>query len=126
MNFPDDLLYSPDHIWVRVQDGVSTVGISDFGQKQLGKVVYVDLPKIGQAVTAGQEMGFTVEGAKSMTDMIAPVTGKVIEVNKALADEPTPLHEDPYDTGWVAKIQLIGPLAAELMEAAVYRQNVGA
>lgn len=125
MNFPNDLLYSPDHLWVRVQGGVSTVGLSDYAQEHLGRVVYVDLPKIGQAVTAGEEMGFTVEGAKSMTDLISPVTGKVVEVNRNLADDPAPLHDDPYVSGWMAKIELIGPLSVELMEAAAYRHSVG-
>jgi glycine cleavage system H protein len=126
VNFPDDLLYSPDHLWVRVDGGVSTVGLSDYAQDHLGKIVYVDLPKIGQSVTAGQEMGFTVEGAKSMTDLISPVSGKVVEINKDLADDPTPLHEDPYDSGWMARIELIGSLPGELMEAVAYRQLVGA
>lgn len=126
MNFPDDLLYSPDHLWVRVDGGLSTVGLSDYAQDHLGKIVYVDLPEIGQAVNAGQEMGFTVEGAKSMTDLIAPVSGKVVEINKDLADDPTPLHEDPYDTGWMARIELAGSLPGDLMEAAAYRKTVGA
>lgn len=126
MNIPDDLLYSPDHLWVRIQDGVATVGLSDFAQEQLGKILYVDLPSIGEAVTAGQDMGFTVEAAKSMTDLISPVTGRVVAVNRDLADNPTPLHDDPYASGWLAKIEVIGPLSAELMEAAVYRKFVGA
>jgi glycine cleavage system H protein len=126
VNFPDDLLYSPDHLWVRVQEGVSIVGLSDYAQDHLGKIVYVDLPGIGQTVIAGEEMGFTVEGAKSMTDLISPVTGKVVEINKELADDPTPLHQDPYVSGWMAKIELVGPLSDELMEAAAYRQRVGA
>jgi glycine cleavage system H protein len=126
VNFPDDLLYSPDHLWVRVQEGVSIVGLSDYAQDHLGKIVYVDLPGIGQTVIAGEEMGFTVEGAKSMTDLISPVTGKVVEINKDLADDPTPLHQDPYVSGWMAKIELVGPLSDELMEAAAYRQRVGA
>ncbi len=126
MNFPDDLLYSPDHLWVRVKRGVAIVGLSDFAQAHLGNILYVDLPSIGQAVTAGQEMGFAVEAAKSMTDLISPVTGSVVEVNNSLSDDPAPLNSDPYAAGWLAKIEIIGPLSAELMEAGAYRQSVGA
>jgi glycine cleavage system H protein len=125
VNFPDDLSYSPDHLWVRVDGDVVTVGLSDFAQDQLGRVVYVDLPAIGQAVTAGQEMG-AVESAKSVSDLIAPLSGTVIEVNDSLADHPAPLNDDPYATGWLAKIQLGGSLPAGLLDAAAYRKLVGA
>lgn len=126
MNFPDDLLYSPDHLWVRVQGGVATVGLTYFAQEQVGRVQYVDLPAIGQNVAAGQEMSFTVEAGKTMADIMSPVTGRVVEVHQALADDPAPINDDPYGAGWLAKIELIGPLSAELMEAAVYRRIVGA
>lgn len=126
MNFPDDLLYSPDHLWAHVQEGVATVGPSDFAQEQMGRVQYVDLPGIGLHVVAGREMGFTVEAAKSMTDIMSPVTGTVVEVNRALADDPAPVNDDPYGAGWLAKIELVGPLPADLMQAAAYRRMVGA
>ncbi|MBI4798472.1 MAG: glycine cleavage system protein GcvH [Desulfarculus sp.] len=125
MNIPDDLLYSPEHLWVRAQGTIATVGISDFAQDQLGRVVYVDLPSVGQAVAAGQEMG-AVESAKSVSDLVAPVSGTVIEINEALADNPAPLNDDPYASGWLAKITLSGPLPAGLLDAAAYRQLVGA
>ncbi|MBI5521351.1 MAG: glycine cleavage system protein GcvH [Desulfarculus sp.] len=125
VNFPDDLLYSPGHLWVRAQGGTVTVGISDFAQDQLGRVVYVDLPSVGQAVAAGQEMG-AVESAKSVSDLIAPVSGRVAEINEALADNPAPLNDDPYASGWLARIELSGALPAELVDAAAYRKLVGA
>lgn len=124
MNIPDDLLYSPEHLWVRLQGTKATVGISDFAQDQLGRVVYVDLPALGQAVAAGQEMG-AVESAKSVSDLIAPVTGTVIEINEALADNPAPLNDDAYATGWLAKIEMSGPLPAGLMDAAAYAKLIG-
>lgn len=125
MNFPDDLLYSPDHLWVRAEGAQAFIGISDFAQDQLGRVVYVDLPTIGQAVTAGQEMG-AVESAKSVSDLIAPLTGTVTEVNQALADSPTLLNDDPYATGWLAKIELSGALPDNLLDAVAYKKLVGA
>ena len=125
MNIPDDLLYSPEHLWVRLQGGSVTVGISDFAQDQLGRVVYVDLPSLGQAVAAGQEMG-AVESAKSVSDLIAPVTGTVSRINEALADNPAPLNDDPYASGWLAIMELAGPLPAGLLDAAAYRKLVGA
>ena len=124
MNFPDDLSYSPDHLWIRPEGSIVTVGISDFAQDQLGRVIYVDLPAIGQAVSTGQEMG-AVESAKSVSDLIAPVSGTVKEVNEALADNPAPLNDEPYASGWLAKIELAGPLPAELMDAAAYRKLIG-
>lgn len=124
MNFPDDLRYSPDHLWVRVEGNLAIVGITDFAQDQLGRVVYVDLPSLGQAVTAGQEMG-AVESAKSVSDLIAPVTGTVAEINEALADSPTPLNDDAYATGWLARIELSAPLPGDLLDAAAYRKLVG-
>ncbi|CAO0822103.1 Glycine cleavage system H protein [Desulfarculales bacterium] len=124
MNFPDDLRYSPDHLWVRLEGNLAIVGISDFAQDQLGGVVYVDLPNIGQTVTAGQEMG-AVESAKSVSDLIAPVSGSVVEINEALVDSPTPLNDDAYATGWLAKIELNAPLPAELLDAFTYAKLVG-
>ena len=124
MNFPDDLAYSPEHLWVRHGGEVVTVGISDFAQDQLGKVVYVDLPTPGQAVTAGSEMG-AVESAKSVSDLICPVSGQVVEVNAALNDDPGPLNHDPYGAGWIAMVRLAGPLPAELVNAGAYRASLG-
>lgn len=125
MNFPDELLYSPDHLWVRAAGDTATVGISEFAQGLLGRVGYVDLPSVGQSVTAGQEMGFAAESSKSITDFIAPLTGTVVEVNMALADNPAPLNDDPYGAGWLAKIELSGPLPANLLDAAAYAKLVG-
>ena len=124
MNFPDDLAYSPEHVWVRAGGEVVTVGISDFAQDQLGKVVYVDLPAVDQTVAAGSEMG-AVESAKSVSDLISPVNGQVVEVNPDLGDDPSPLNNDPYGAGWIARVRLDGPLPAELMDAAAYRASLG-
>lgn len=124
MNFPDDLRYSSDHLWVRLIGDIATVGISDFAQDQLGKVIYVDLPAVGQAVSAGAEMG-AVESAKSVSDLIAPVDGVVVEVNPALDETPSLLNDDPYGAGWVAKVRLTASPPAGLMDAAAYRASLG-
>ena len=123
MNFPDDLRYSPDHLWVRLIGDTATVGLSDFAQDQLGKVIYVDLPAVGQIISAGAEMG-AVESAKSVSDLIAPVDGVVVEVNAALADDPSALNHDPYGAGWVARVRLAPPLPAGLMDAVAYQAKL--
>lgn len=124
MNFPSELLYSRGHLWVRPGQGQGvTVGITDFAQDQLGRLVYVDLPRVGQTISAGQEMG-AVESAKSVSDLISPVSGQVTAINEALADNPTLMNDDPYGQGWLAVVELSAPLASELLEAAAYRASV--
>ena len=124
MNFPGDLLYSPEHLWVRdLGQGLVRVGVTDFAQDQLGRVIYVDLPTVGQAVGAGREMG-AVESAKSVSDLICPVDGQVTAVNAELAEEPAPVNDDPYGAGWLAEIKMAGPLPQGLMSSEAYRQTV--
>lgn len=125
MDFPDDLLFHPDHLWVRREDGGRvTVGISDHAQDQLGRVVYVDLPEPGDVVAQGEEMG-AIESAKSVSDLISPVDGEVLEVNDALADDPAPLNDDPYRAGWLAVIKLEGELPDDLLSAEEYQAGLG-
>ena len=126
MTFPDDLLYHAEHLWVRRLDGAEvTIGISDFAQDQLGKVVYVDLPEEEDELEAGSEMG-AIESAKSVSDLIAPVSGVVLEVNAALDDDPSPLNNDPYGAGWLARIKLNDPSELDsLMDAAAYKAAIG-
>lgn len=113
-------------MWVRADGDIATVGISQYGQEQLGSVVYVDLPPVGQAVKAGQELGFTTESQKTIAELLSPVTGSVTEVNQALAVDPAAINIDPYATGWLVKIELNGELPRELLDAAGYRKLVGA
>lgn len=108
---PDGLYYTKDHEWVRVEGDVATVGITDFAQHALGDVTYVDLPKAGKAVRQFAEMA-AVESAKAASDIFAPVTGVVAEVNTALADAPERVNKDPYGEGWLCRIG--GVQAAEL------------
>lgn len=125
MIFPKELRYSEEHLWVREHgDGRATVGITDYAQDQLGKVVYLDLPEVGDEVEAGEEMG-AVESAKSVSDLVSPVSGEVVEVNDDLLDDPSPLNEDPYDTGWLARIRLTeSDEVEELMDVADYRKFI--
>ena len=100
MQIPEDLRYSTDHEWVRVEGGRARVGITDFAQDALGDVVFVDLPDVGAAVAAGASIS-EVESTKSVSDIYAPVSGTIVEVNAELGDAPERLNEDPYGEGWI-------------------------
>jgi len=102
---PDKLYYSKEHEWVRLEGKEATVGITDYAQKQLHEVVYVEVQKEGSEVRQFQAMG-TVESVKSVSEVFSPVTGKIARVNKELSDSPERLNEDPYGKGWLAKISL--------------------
>jgi glycine cleavage system H protein len=124
---PDDLRYTEAHEWVRdLGEGVVRVGITDHAQSQLGDVVFVQLPAVGDAVTAGGAVG-EVESTKSVSDLYAPVTGTVLRVNDALADSPELVNSGPYDDGWMLEVQLADSAAAPidgLLDPAAYRQLV--
>ncbi len=122
MNVPDDLRYSNDHEWARAEGTRMRVGITDYAQDALGDVVFVDLPEIGAEVEAGALLG-EVESTKSVSEIYAPVTGRVVEVNAALSDAPERMNEDPYGDGWICEIEVTddGTLGA-LLDAAAYRQ----
>ena len=108
MNFPSDLLYTSSHEWVRITDGVATVGISDFAQDSLGDVVYFDMPDVGDSLSKGDTLG-EVESVKAVSDVYAPLSGEVLEVNDDLGDNPELINEDPYEKGWIVKLQLSAP-----------------
>ena len=121
MNVPDDLRYSSDHEWVRTEGERLRVGITDYAQDALGDVVFVDLPDVGATVESGATMG-EVESTKSVSDVYAPVSGTVAEVNSDLADAPQRLNEDPYGEGWICTIEPSDPAAVEaLLDAAGYQ-----
>ena len=103
MNIPEDLRYTADHEWVRIDGETATIGITDYAQDSLGDVVYVELPDVGAAVASGEAMS-EVESTKSVSDIIAPIDGTVSEVNGALDDDPAVLNSDPYQAGWICKI----------------------
>ena len=117
MNYPAELQYSRDHEWLRMDDGVAVIGISDFAQSELGDVVFVNLPEVGDEVTAGEPFG-DVESVKAVSDLVCPVTGTVCEINEELLDAPEKLNEDPYGT-WIIKVEKVTD-TEDLLTAAEY------
>ena len=121
MNVPEQLRYSSDHEWVSRDGDVVRVGITDYAQDALGDVVFVQVPSVGDAVKAGDTFG-EVESTKSVSDVYAPVTGTVVEVNEALVDAPQSLNEDPYGDGWICTIRLDDPAEYDaLLDAVAYQ-----
>lgn len=122
MNNPQELKYSREHEWVRVEGNRATVGITDFAQHQLGDVVFVEVPTVGAAVTAGQ--GFSVvESVKAVSDIYSPLSGTVVAVNDALNDTPEIINGDPYGDGWIAVIEMSNPGELDaLLDAAGYEK----
>ena len=117
MNCPAELKYSKSHEWLKEEDGVSVIGISDFAQDALGDVVFVNLPEVGDDAVAGEAFG-DVESVKAVSDLISPVSGTVCEVNEDLLDQPELLNEDPYGT-WIIKVENVTD-TEELLDAAAY------
>ncbi len=119
-NVPEDLHYSKDHEWVRVEGDVAVVGITDYAQNSLGDVVYVELPKVGEEFAANESFG-SVESVKAVSEVFSPVSGKVAEVNEALNDEPEKVNGDPYGEGWMIKVRMSSPGEVDsLLTAAEY------
>ena len=122
--YPADLKYTNDHEWVRLDGGVGAVGITDYAQKQLGDVVFVELPAVGTKVTQGQVFG-TIESVKAVSELYAPLTGEVTEVNAALTNHPEAINSKPHET-WMIKIKLSDEAeAASLLDADAYAKIVG-
>lgn len=118
---PEGLYYTKEHIWVKIDNDVATVGITDYGQHQLGDVVFVDLPELGREVEAGEVIA-SVESVKAVSEIYSPITGKIIAVNEDLANDPSVINSDPYGDGWIADIQMKDPTEIEdLMTAEDYK-----
>lgn len=125
MNFPSDRRYSEEHEWVVVEGNQAIIGITEFAQDQLGEVVYVDLPEVGATYSAGDSFG-EVESVKSVSELFLPVSGEVVEINDALDAQPETINADPYDAGWMIKIELSDPSELDnLMDAAAYETSIG-
>ena len=119
-NVPEDLHYSKDHEWVRVEGDLAVVGITDYAQNSLGDVVYVELPKTGEEFAANESFG-SVESVKAVSEMFSPVSGTVAEVNDILNDEPEKVNGDPYGEGWMIQVRMSSPLEVDsLLTAAEY------
>ena len=125
MNFPSDLKYSKEHEWVRVEGNTGTIGITDFAQKELGDIVYVDITTLGDTLAKDALFG-TVEAVKTVSDLYLPVGGKVIEMNKSLDAAPESVNTDPYGAGWMVKIELTDSKELDgLMDAETYKKHIG-
>lgn len=121
---PDNLRFTAEHEWLSDSgDGVVRFGITDYAQDSLGDIVYVDLPKVGDAITAGQPCG-EVESTKSVSELYAPVSGEVVAVNGALSDAPDTVNSSPYDEGWMVEVRLTGDMG-DTLDAAAYRALIG-
>ncbi|HKQ92819.1 MAG TPA: glycine cleavage system protein GcvH [Blastocatellia bacterium] len=122
--YPDDLNYTKDHEWIRVADGVGTVGITDFAQEQLGDVVHVQLPRVGEKFEAHATFG-EVESVKTFSELYVPVSGEVIELNEALSDSPELVNNSPYADGWMIKIKIGKPSEVDsLLSASEYEDFI--
>ncbi len=124
MNFPDDLKYTKDHEWVKIEGDIATIGVTDFAQKELGDIVYVEVETIGETLEAGEVFG-TVEAVKTVSDLFMPVTGEILEFNSELESSPELVNDAPYTEGWMVKVKLSGDLPADLLDAAAYKDLIG-
>jgi len=123
-SYPEELRYHPEHDWTRVEGDVATFGITWFAQDALGEVVFVDPPKVGTAVKKDEPYA-EVESVKAVSDVIAPLSGEIVEVNTALADKPEAINDDPYGEGWLVKVRLSDPSEVDgLMDAATYQSGL--
>ena len=122
--YPQDLRYTNDHEWIRVKGDRGTVGITEYAQKQLGDVVFVELPAVGRALKAGETFG-TVESVKAVSELFSPVSGEVVEVNPELAGKPEVINKDPYGAAWMVVVKIADPKElAALMDSAKYEAHV--
>lgn len=125
MNFPADLKYTSDHEWIRVEDGIGTIGVTDHAQGELGDVVYVDIPDTSATVSKGGTFG-SIEAVKTVADLFAPVSGTIVEVND-VNGSPEVVNKDPYGAGWLVKIKLSDPSElGDLMDVDAYKASIGA
>lgn len=122
MNIPEDLFYTKDHEWVKIDGDVATVGVTDFAQGELGDIVYVEIETEGETLDGGEVFG-TVEAVKTVSDLFMPVSGEIIEVNEALESSPEVVNSDPYGDGWMIKIKVSDQ--GDLLSAEDYKSEVG-
>lgn len=125
MNIPIELKYTKDHEWVKIEGNVAVVGITDFAQSELGDIVFVDVDSVDDELAAGEVFG-SVEAVKTVSDLYLPLSGKVIEFNEALEDEPELINTDPYDKGWIIKVEIaVDADQSELLTSDQYKEIIG-
>ena len=124
MNIPEELKYTEEHEWIRLEGNIATIGITDFAQSELGDIVYIEVDTLDSEINSNDVFG-TVEAVKTVSDLFMPVTGKVIEVNSSLEDAPEVVNDDPYGQGWIIKIEVTNPADVEnLMSSNNYRNLI--
>ncbi|OGS73019.1 MAG: glycine cleavage system protein H [Flavobacteria bacterium RIFCSPLOWO2_12_FULL_35_11] len=126
MNIPADLKYTKDHEWIKIEGNTATIGITHFAQSELGDIVYVDVDTLNETIEKEEVFG-SVEAVKTVSDLFMPITGEIIEINEALADEPEKVNTDPYGEGWMIKISISDASQIdELLSASAYAELIGA
>ena len=126
MNFPENLKYTADHEWIKVEGETALVGITDYAQKELGDIVFVDVTTEGETLACGDVFG-NIEAVKTVSELLLPAGGEVLELNPALADNPALVNSDPYGEGWIIKVRLSNPSEVDaLLSAADYKARIGA
>lgn len=123
MNIPQELKYTKDHEWIKIEGDEAVIGITDFAQGELGDIVFVDVETEGEEVEAGEVFG-SIEAVKTVSDLFMPITGEVVSFNEKLEDQPELVNTDPYGDGWVIKVKITGE-ADELLDAAAYQELIG-
>ena len=124
MNVPEELKYTSDHEWVKMEGALAVVGITDYAQGELGDVVFVELPEVGTEVNKGESFG-TIEAVKAVADLFSPASGEIVELNEALEDTPETVNQEPFGAGWMVKIKLSDPSELnDLMDAAAYKKHI--
>lgn len=124
MNFPADLKYTKDHEWIRVEGDEAVVGITDYAQKELGEIVYVDVQTVGESIAQNEVFG-TIEAVKTVSDMFLPVSAEVLELNATLEDQPELVNSDPYGEGWIVRVAIKDPAELDgLLSAEEYKQFI--
>lgn len=126
MNIPENLLYTSDHEWVKIDGDIATVGVTDFAQKELGDIVYVEVESVDETIAKGEEFG-SIEAVKTVSDLFMPLSGEIIEFNEKLEEDPELVNKDAYGEGWMIKIKLSDTSEAdELMDAKAYGESIDA
>ena len=125
MNIPSNLQYTKDHEWAKIENGVATIGITDFAQGELGDIVFVELPEVGKSFNAGDAFG-TIEAVKTVTDLFSPISGNIVAINEGLDNDPGKVNSDPYGDGWLVKIRLSDPDEKDgLLSSIAYEEIIG-
>ncbi|WP_339867296.1 glycine cleavage system protein GcvH [uncultured Algoriphagus sp.] len=124
MDFPQELKYTKDHEWVKIDGDVATIGITEFAAGELGDIVYVEVETLGETLDTNEVFG-SVEAVKTVSDLFMPVSGEILEINPELEDSPELVNESPYENGWMIKVKITGDLPSDLLSAAEYAELVG-